>query len=98
MSVCFSIIWKEGGLSELVSQKQTKQGQIKKKSDEFSIVMPIRENLQISHKEFLSTEKILKEDKTINILDLLRAGLSKLGRDGGNTFISLFSEFNFFSS
>ena len=58
--------------------------------------MPIRENLQISHKEFLSTEKIRKEDKTINILELLRTGLSKLGQDGGNTFRSLFSEFNFF--
>lgn len=32
----------------------------------------------------------------MNALELLRAGLSELGKDRGNTFHSLFSEFNFF--
>lgn len=32
----------------------------------------------------------------MNVLALLRASLSELGKDGGNTFHSLFSVFNFF--
>lgn len=63
---------------------------------QFSIVMPIRENFQVKIKEFLNTEKILKEDKIRNALELLRAGFSELRKDGGNTFHTLFSAFNCF--